>query len=56
MSFVCDGEEYRLSARNVHEIDGIYEGFVVYAPKSQVVVDYDNKKKISPNTYHANAK
>lgn len=45
VSFVCDGEEYRLSARNVHEIDGIYEGFVVYATKSQVVVDYAITKR-----------
>ena len=45
VSFVCDGEEYRLSARNVHEIDGMYEGFVVYAPKSQVVVDYAITKR-----------
>ena len=45
VSFMCDGEEYRLSARNVHEIDGIYEGFVVYATKSQVVVDYAITKR-----------
>lgn len=40
VSFVCEGEEHRLSARNVHEIDGEYEGIVVYATKSKVVVDY----------------